>query len=156
MLKTKNGGHLHTKKYKKMMSIKQKQRWVELKKNPEKLKECLRKIGVATKKRIFPRGPDNCRWRGGKFTQYGYVYKWVENHPFAVKRKGKKTGPGHVMEHRLEMEKKIGRYLTPNEEVHHINGIKDDNRIENLELVTKKTHFGKVTCPHCLKSFKIK
>jgi len=56
----------------------------------------------------------------------GYKLVYSPKHPNAKKN--------YMREHRLVVEKKIGRYLNKEEVVHHINEIKDDNRIENLML----------------------
>lgn len=73
-------------------------------------------------------------WKGGRsLLKTGYIYVHCPKHPFATKH-------GYVMEHRLVMESQIGRCLRPDEDVHHINEIKDDNHIDNLELLSKSDH----------------
>lgn len=57
------------------------------------------------------------------------------DHPFA-------TGKKYVFEHRLVMEQVLGRYLRPDERIHHVNGVKNDNRPENLELWVTKQPYG--------------
>jgi hypothetical protein len=56
------------------------------------------------------------------------------DHPEASKAKG------YVLQHRLVMERHLGRYLTADEIVHHRNDVKDDNRLANLELVSRSRH----------------
>jgi len=90
-------------------------------------------------------------WKGGlkKHKTSGYVLAWTpEKFPNGQTK--------YVGEHRLVMEKHLKRKLSSNEIVHHKNGIKDDNRIENLEVTMRKTHRGKVICPYCSEEFSIK
>jgi len=79
------------------------------------------------------KGKNNHSWKGGKCVTDGYVLIWKRGHPYANK-------DGYVLEHRLVMEKKLGRYLIKDEIIHHINGIRNDNRIKNLKLTTRGIH----------------
>lgn len=73
-------------------------------------------------------GDKNYFWKGGKYTESrGYVLIYSYDHPH-------KNINNYVYEHHLVMEKHLGRYLSPEERVHHINFNKSDNRIKNLKL----------------------
>lgn len=79
-------------------------------------------------------GEQNSNWRGGISKDKGYTKILVPGHPNGDK-------DGYVREHRAVMEEHLGRYLEKGEAVHHKNGIRDDNRIENLELTVRGQHF---------------
>lgn len=65
----------------------------------------------------------------------GYIGVYFPDHP-------RSSGGGYVMKHILVMERQIGRYIRDDEVVHHINHIRDDNRIENLMLMGKREHMS--------------
>lgn len=91
-----------------------------------KPEEHRRKLSAALMGRF--RGEQGIRWKGGKNKQAnGYVLVYCPSHPHAYNGK-------YVPEHRLVMEELLGRFLSPEEIVHHKNGERDDNRRENLSL----------------------
>jgi len=82
-------------------------------------------------------GEYSSNWRGGKRNggengRYTMILK--HNHPHA-------DSSGYVMEHRLVIEEKLGRILTKDEIVHHLDGNGHNNDISNLQLTTRKKHF---------------
>lgn len=84
-------------------------------------------------KEYVPRGK-------GHLAKNGYVYIYRKGHPNA------RNYQGLMLEHRFVMSEHLGRPLSTKETVHHKNGIKHDNRIENLELFDRSHGQGeKVT-----------
>ena len=76
----------------------------------------------------------NPNWKGGKrLCSNGYIEIYCPEHPNANKRKC-------VYEHQLVMEAAIGRYHTKGEVVHHIDGNKQNNSLQNLLLLTNAEH----------------
>ena len=85
----------------------------------------------------------SCNRPGRIKTLGGYISILAKSHPNANKS-------GYVLEHRLVMEQKIGRFLESHETVHHINGVRDDNRPENLQLRQGRHGAGVVrSCGDC-------
>lgn len=90
---------------------------------------------VAHNLRSINHGETHPSFKGGRIRKpSGYIMVRCDGHPRALKE------GQYVFEHVIVMEKHLGRYLTDNEVVHHKNHKRDDNRIENLQLMTKKEH----------------
>ena len=76
-------------------------------------------------------GEDNPAWTGGRYkVSSGHVIVFQPEHPFC-------NSNNKVYEHRLVMEKKLGRYLTKDESIHHIDGNPGNNNINNLFLTDR-------------------
>lgn len=86
-------------------------------------------IAIAKRTR---RGEQNPQWKGGRIQTGGYVYH---------REPGAPDGISHA-EHRAVVEAHIGRPLRSDEIVHHINHIKSDNRLENLQVLTRAQHMN--------------
>ncbi len=131
-------GRKHTKDTKSKISEGNKGKIISIKQR-KTLSKCMlgnkiwlgRKHTEETKKKISKAHIDKLRNNGILKNGAGYILIHSPNHPH-------KNDNSYFLEHRLVMEKYINRYLTKKEVVHHINEIRDDNRIENLMLFKNK------------------
>lgn len=117
-----------------------KERWVLIRRGKPQSRRC-HPCGArhrAKDRASWKRGPQHPRWKDGRsVTTGGYIKIWLAPsdplYPMAHK-------DGYIFEHRLIMARHLGKVLDRSEEVHHKNRDKKDNRIENLELLSKKDH----------------
>lgn len=91
-------------------------------------KKCLDAYQVGTNNPNYRNGVRQCKG--------GYIELWIPNHPAA-------NGHGCVPEHRVVVEKHIGRFLTDEEVVHHIDGDRSNNDISNLVLCANQSEHSK-------------
>lgn len=86
-------------------------------------------------------------WSAG-YIRNGYVQIWLPDHPMA-------TADGYVAEHRLVMANHLGRMLLKTEHVHHIDGDKRNNYVENLKIIPLAEHVQqhwderRTSCKYC-------
>lgn len=101
-------------------------------------KQYLDERGVKSRGRGL-RGEQNYFWKSGQVVdEDGYILVYAPDHPY-------RTASNKVRQHRLVMEKKLGRYLKPTEVVDHINGVTNDNRPENLRVFSSNAEHLHVT-----------
>lgn len=100
----------------------------EIQDDPEQVREFLAYHGIARQNSGARLGDKNPKWKGGRSLDAdGYILVLSRDHPFRNRH-------GYVRLHRMVMEEKLGRFLDPDEVVHHMDGNKENNDPDNLEL----------------------
>lgn len=107
------------------------QNWGELEPN---------NLGKHQKKRVYLDMTKHPHWKGGRINRRGYIYLKRPEHPNS-------DAQNYIAEHRVVMEEKIGRYLKPEEAVHHIDGNRSNNEPDNLQLFSTHGEHTKVAHP---------
>lgn len=117
----------------------------QYKRAPSTVAAILEQAGVRNITLRRSTGTRHPSWAGGKsITPAGYVLAHVnDDDPYAVMRASKSR---YVFEHRLVMARSLGRPLRKGETVHHINGDRADNRLENLQLRHGRHGKGQAMC----------
>lgn len=99
---------------------------------PRRSKSEAIKLAFSRGRKIRPKGERNPNWKGGTKEQSGYFMLWMPNYH-------RQTKKGYIYQHIYVWEQAHGKL--PNDWViHHLNGIKDDNRLENLLAMPRKNH----------------
>jgi len=116
-----------------------KKRWVRLRKNKPVNLKCRICNGGKCPNRMskMPKADNHWNWQGGNQTAHGYILILLPPDNFFSPMTDKR---GYIFKHRFIMARHFGRCLQSWEVVHHINGMPDDNRLENLMLLTKAEH----------------
>ncbi len=124
------------------------ERWVEFKCGKPDTEKCRRCAAIQNLKYIKPpKGKEHYRWAGGKKKEHGYILvRLSPDDPFYPMARS----DGRVREHRLIIAKELGRCLLKSEYVHHIDGVRDNNKRENLLLVSQSSHkLYNMMCANC-------
>lgn len=116
----------------------------------ERVNRRLKQAGIQLRPAGFRKGAEHHAWVGGRVvTAGGYVLVQIQlDDPFFSMSTKKDTDAHYVLEHRLVMALALGRPLTQHETVHHIDGDRANNKIDNLQL--RQGRHGKGSVFRCL------